>query len=229
MSVLQEFSRFQSLRIPATWFIVHNNFMEMNPEELNVDDKKGWSYFTVDLLQVKHQVDDIILDVGWYPEMDPKGSYKLQLVKDGNWQNPVEVFYSKNREEVVKVIEALLWKVKALPIFAHMPKFQSLRIPELWSVTYNGFLEINPEELEKGDKIWLSFTQDLLQLEFTQKDIILDVGWYPEGDPDGMYGLELIKNKNWHEPLETFDTRNKEEVVQAIEMLLLKVRTGYYA
>lgn len=93
----------------------------------------------------------------------------------------------------------------------------------------NSLTELDPEQLNESDtEEWFNFTKDLLQMKHTQYNILLDVGWYPESKPDGVYGLELIKNHDWNNPIVSFDTRNKKQLIEKIEYLLWEVGSGRY-
>lgn len=108
-------------------------------------------------------------------------------------------------------------------------KLQPLRIPSSWEISYNSFVELDPEKLNNDEKEkWINFTENLLQVKHIKYNIFVDVGWYPEGDPSGSYGLELIKNNDWRNPLLSFDTKKKDEIVEKIELLLWQVGEGYY-
>lgn len=108
-------------------------------------------------------------------------------------------------------------------------RLQPLRIPSSWEVSYNSLEELDPKELgtEKSEK-WFNFTEDLLQIKNTRYNIVLDVGWYPEADPAGSYGLELIKNSDWSSPLVSFSTSDKNKLIDQIELLLWQVGEGYF-
>lgn len=41
-----------------------------------------------DLLQISFQ-DNILLDLGWYPELDFKGRFVLRVIKDYKWEEPL--------------------------------------------------------------------------------------------------------------------------------------------
>jgi hypothetical protein len=41
-----------------------------------------------DLMQARFG-DGIILDLGWYPEFDPRGQFVLSVVREQEWGNPV--------------------------------------------------------------------------------------------------------------------------------------------
>ncbi|MEK3789132.1 hypothetical protein [Paenibacillus sp. FSL K6-1230] len=108
-------------------------------------------------------------------------------------------------------------------------KLLPLRFPSSWEISYNTLVELDPSDLKEDDENkWRNFTEDLLQVKHTKYNILLDVGWYPEGDPQGLYGIELIKDFDWANPLVTFDTKNISDLVEKIEFLLWQVGEGYY-
>ncbi|WP_174811413.1 hypothetical protein [Paenibacillus alvei] len=107
-----------------------------------------------------------------------------------------------------------------------IPNLQPLRIPSSWIVTYNGFICVDPQEILGNDQRWLSFTQELLHLTHLHTDLILDLGWSPEADPNGYYNLSLIKDKDWFNPLKTYSTKSKQEVVKLIESTLWEYANG---
>lgn len=49
-----------------------------------------------DLLQIKY-AENIILDVGWYPEYDENGYLFVQVILDGKWDAPVYKSKSNNK------------------------------------------------------------------------------------------------------------------------------------
>ncbi|MDE6591850.1 MAG: hypothetical protein K2K57_02145 [Oscillospiraceae bacterium] len=93
----------QPLRIPGGWNVKYNMFSEYDP------DKDGAEYFyelNEDLMQLKNK--NMLIDLGWYPEGDIKGSYKLVLVdtvKDSPFESPLEVFASRSKQEIIKKLE----------------------------------------------------------------------------------------------------------------------------
>lgn len=99
---------------------------------------------------------------------------------------------------------------------------QSLKIPGGWEIIQNRFLDIEPEQLNKDDDIWDEFTQDILQIKHKWRNVIIDMGWYPDIDPSGHYMLLAIKDKNWESPIESYESRSKEEIKNKIEFFLEK-------
>lgn len=108
---------------------------------------------------------------------------------------------------------------------------QPLRIPTGWKVEYNKFLEVEIENLKETGDIWnFSYTEDILlfsHIEKRKKDhkrieysFFIDLGWYPDGDPKGNFCLLVVKNGDWLHPLQKFESRNKNMIVNTLEKWL---------
>lgn len=110
-----------------------------------------------------------------------------------------------------------------------MIKLQPLRISTGWNISYNKFLEVEPNDLKEDNDIWMHFTQDILQIKYTFKKInlMIDLGWYPETEFNGTFRLEVIKDKEWDNPLETFESRSKKEIVEKIEKIIDKISNNH--
>ena len=61
--------------------------------------------------------------------------------------------------------------------------------------------------------------EDLLQLELPD-GCVLDVGWYPSCDPSGRYVLQIVKDRNWQEPVEKIETTSLREIWHELENIL---------
>ncbi|GGI11621.1 hypothetical protein [Gottfriedia solisilvae] len=105
-------------------------------------------------------------------------------------------------------------------------KLQPLRIPSGWEVTYNTFLEIDPSNIKQDEEWFMIFTESLFQAIYKSRNILIDLGWYPEGDPNGNFGIELIKNYEWEKPLESINSKDKDEIIEKLELLMLMVEEG---
>ena len=69
---------------------------------------------------------------------------------------------------------------------------QPLRIPAGWFISYNMFSEYDPDT--DGEEYCFELCEDLLQLK--NKNLLIDLGWYPEGDINGNYKLYLVDITN---------------------------------
>ena len=61
--------------------------------------------------------DVILVDVGWYPNLDPAGSFILYVVEGGDWEDPTAEFKTRDpvellaklREVLAGIVEELAW------------------------------------------------------------------------------------------------------------------------
>ena len=88
---------------------------------------------------------------------------------------------------------------------------QPLRIPSGWTIMFNKLENMEPKEISPEDKIWLyAYTEDILYMytNISQKNnkkteeqkLAIDLGWYPDGDPNGSFRLLAILDDNWETP-----------------------------
>ncbi len=103
---------------------------------------------------------------------------------------------------------------------------QEITVGEGWQVTYNTLTNLDPEnndipqeEFEKA--IIFILTEDLVQIY--SKDQLIDIGWTPDCDPEGKFGLQLLERTeegaNWRNPLYEFETRSLAALLAEIKRL----------
>jgi hypothetical protein len=95
---------------------------------------------------------------------------------------------------------------------------QPLRIPSNWQVTYNEFREIDPADAKAAAYL----REDLFQAFNRLTKILIDVGWYPDGDPEGGYVLSAHRDDFHGEELLRREARTRGAIVEAIEDALLQ-------
>lgn len=123
-----------------------------------------------------------------------------------------------------------------------MLKLQRLVIPSGWEVTKNRFFEIDPIKEPRESDRWQYFGREMLEVQYVTKSrltkrqikageqpvitsvLSVCIGWYPEGDPKGAFGINVVKTDERWEEIESFWSRNKDEVVEKIEEFLLKYK-----
>ena len=93
--------------------------------------------------------------------------------------------------------------------------------PYDWKVTYNQFYDFDPlDDVEiagvPNKNRFELLVQDLLQIKNEKEKLLLDLGWYPEADPDGQFELVVIKNDDWENPHYIYKTKSKVSVLKAI-------------
>lgn len=96
----------QPLRITSGWTIKLHELLEIDPEVLDERDPR-WEQFYEDLLQLEDENRKLILDVGWTPEADPRGSFQLRLIQNREWDHPVSQWRGRSLAMLVEQIEQL--------------------------------------------------------------------------------------------------------------------------
>lgn len=107
------------LRIPTGWTIAWNVFTEVNPEEFLIEDYEHRWEFNEDLFQFENQKYKKILDLGWYPEFDPRGRYRLVLLGQHeeeqesywDWTKPLVNFETRSITEIIIKTEEILKQI----------------------------------------------------------------------------------------------------------------------
>lgn len=110
-----------------------------------------------------------------------------------------------------------------------------LRIPIGWTMEWNVFNEVSPDDFRDAEhEHRTEYCEDLLHIVNYKNNKILDLGWYPEGQPKGQYTLVLINQYDdeeqqisaWDNPIVRFKTRDIDKLKLKIEEVLLKVTRG---
>lgn len=86
------------------WRVTYDNFSWLL-EDNNFQENKD--FLSEDILQIEHSHKYYIVDVGWYPMLDPSGEFKIVLIKNKNWCSPLFEYSTKDIEEVVQKIYEL--------------------------------------------------------------------------------------------------------------------------
>ncbi|PNV60641.1 hypothetical protein C0033_17920 [Clostridium sp. chh4-2] len=113
-------------------------------------------------------------------------------------------------------------------------ELQPIRIPSGWEVLFNNLTELEPDDVPKtADEIWnFQFVQDILYIrnrrtrkkdhKVYEHELGIDLGWYPDGDPEGFFRLVVVKDGDWENPLRQLESRKKAEIVSQMEEWLLE-------
>ncbi|MEG7282936.1 hypothetical protein [Bacillus sp. 0909A] len=207
-----DFSRIQPLKFLDGWTVVVNNLnSEKRTEEEN------------ELLILQNENRNAIIKVIYENDQYQIKVVGLKIDKIYEEKSFVEM------EQLLEELERQIFSVGSggledlQPLSQQIPNFLRLRIPAGWTVDYITIKDTDPKTLEASDDAWLfDFNQDLLQISHKTKNLLLDVGWYPDGDPTGSYGIELIKNKDWENPLEDIMCTELKELIKQLDNIFMK-------
>ena len=99
----------QPLRIPGGWKVEYNaGLYEIDPEPDKIPPLEYSCFFREDMLQMKHQYRDRLVDVGWYPAGDLKhGEYAIHI-HEGDWRGRLlHEFRTRDRRLLVAELERI--------------------------------------------------------------------------------------------------------------------------
>ncbi|MFJ9288756.1 hypothetical protein [Bacillus halotolerans] len=205
-------SQLQPLKICDGWSVVLNN---LNSEKI-MEEK-------CELLILQNEKRNALIKVIY--ESDQYHIKIVSLKKD-------KIYEDQSFNEIEQLLEELEYQIWSVgnggledlkPLTQQVPNFLRLKIPAGWTVDYITLKDTDPETLEANDDAWLfDFNQDLLQISHKTKKLLLDVGWYPEGDPTGSYGIELIKNEDWDNSLEEVRCTDLKELSKQLDYIFMK-------
>lgn len=103
------FRRLVPLRIPSCWEVAFNNFVELgDPEALDAAAREA--YLSQDLLMLRSP--RYVLELGWRPDGDPAGSYRLTVVTP-DWENTGIELMTRGAPVVRDAIELILHGLNA--------------------------------------------------------------------------------------------------------------------
>lgn len=63
------------------------------------------SMLTEDMFQVHYSETSTLIDIGWTPEIDCTGKFKIYLIKDENWNQPVKSFSTNTLQRLIEVTQ----------------------------------------------------------------------------------------------------------------------------
>ena len=103
--------------------VEYHEFYNVNPDEdLSLKGKENdlfCRYFDHDMLLIGLN-DELCLDVGWYPQIkesvtdNKKGSFRCQIIKNEDWECPVEIKEFSRWEDVKSWVDAWIVKLKEM-------------------------------------------------------------------------------------------------------------------
>jgi hypothetical protein len=108
-----------------------------------------------------------------------------------------------------------------------MSSLVSIPLPAMWCIMNHQLWDQDPEVDANGNLVdGGAFCQDLVWIAQVRRkeerwvvDLNLpqiDVGWYPDGDPNGQYGIEVVQVGN-DSPLFEYEFRNRHLIARVIE------------
>lgn len=84
-----------------------NEFYDIEPTKANFESDLRF-YFMEDILEIKNRVNNTFIHLGWYPEFDQEGSFKL-FVFDTDFEGKLLMeFESKSKQETAEELSRVI-------------------------------------------------------------------------------------------------------------------------
>lgn len=109
-------------RLAPNWKVMWNKLEDIEPDNVKEDDAAWLFTFVEDMTYItteytykenkKNIKHTLAIDLGWYPEGDRNGCYRLVAILDNNWNKPILKMKTRNTQKVVDTIE--LWLFETL-------------------------------------------------------------------------------------------------------------------
>ncbi|MFC8624798.1 hypothetical protein [Streptomyces anulatus] len=116
-----------------------------------------------------------------------------------------------------------------------MRKLMPLRLPPGWALIFNIFVEFPADEPPTAEEVGIFHSEDILsaqRIRYTDRgwevdmsDHVIDLGWYPGGDPSGTYRLSLVQN-NWDDVHVQFEHRDCYVIQKAMDTVTRMLSEG---
>ena len=98
----------QEIDFPADCEIDTHEFYDYEPE-ISFRAEDSLHYLNENLLECSFPEEHLEIDLGWYGDaVSNTGEFKIQIIKDANWEVPVNVIYSKSAEEIKTLLNKIL-------------------------------------------------------------------------------------------------------------------------
>lgn len=104
--------KLQPLRIPSGCRIAKNDFTTYDPE-VDFTEERNLYNLTEDLLQIEFDYTNMIIDLGWYEDVSSsKGEFKIYVIKNRDWDNPIKIENSKSQKIITEKLELILLEIR---------------------------------------------------------------------------------------------------------------------
>lgn len=106
-------------------------------------------------------------------------------------------------------------------------ELQQISIPKGCQIIQHCFTTYDPETAYSEERNCLNLTEDLLQIEFANLHIIVDLGWYGEVvTNDGCFKIFVVKNRDWENPLRIEASKSQKIITEKLTQILIGVKKG---
>lgn len=134
-------ARQQDLRIPEGCVITYNMFFDIEPpfEDPLSDDWKYFKEFLLQLILYEQSRPKVVLNMGWFPEYDPKGRFVVKVFR----------FSFPHKEEIIDKVEKVLRDAAEKKFDRMLALWERLKFLIIFKIKLNAFLTKQYKTIKK--------------------------------------------------------------------------------
>jgi hypothetical protein len=89
-----------------------------------------------------------------------------------------------------------------------------ISLPQGWSSLGTGLPSFNPAEGKLTDDKLQKLSENMLIAKSKNERLTLEIGWFPELSPDGLFKAILISENDRERPIDIFWTRDLNDLIR---------------
>ena len=98
----------QRIETPNNFTVIDHEFYTYDPATEYSAEASNY-YLTEDLFQVKHGPTELVVDLGWYGNVNTnKGQFEMRVVMNDYWDEPVSTILAKSQSEMTEIVNKTL-------------------------------------------------------------------------------------------------------------------------
>lgn len=100
--------KLQEINFPKDCKVIKHIFHNYDPVNA-FNEEASFDYLSEDLLQCSFPEEGIIIDLGWYGDLiTGEGEFKIEIIRNENWEVPENEIYSKSVNEITVLLHKIL-------------------------------------------------------------------------------------------------------------------------
>ena len=98
----------QKIEFPEDCTVINHDFYNYDPT-LSFNKADNLKYLNEDLLQCAFLEDELIIDLGWYGDVNTnQGEFRIYIIQNENWEIPFNIIHSKSVDETKDLLHKIL-------------------------------------------------------------------------------------------------------------------------
>ena len=98
----------QRIQTPSSFTVIDHEFYTYDPTKEYTTEASEY-YLTEDLFQVIHTPTQLVVDLGWYGNINTnKGQFEMRVIMNDYWDEPVSTILATSQSEITEIVNKTL-------------------------------------------------------------------------------------------------------------------------